>query len=70
MLGNPKFKYDDPVQFKINNTIKVGKIAIIDAYGTFRYSEDVCYDIYVESDNCLYKHIHEQYVKPYEDISK
>jgi len=70
MLGKPKFKYDDPVQFSINGKVKIGKIAIIDAYGTFRYSEDVCYDIYVESDNCLYKHIQEQYVEPYEDINK
>ncbi len=67
MLGHPKFKYETPVQFSIDHVTKIGKIAIIDAYGTFQYSDDVCYDIYVESENCLYKHIQEKYVEPFNE---
>ena len=36
---------------------KVGKIDIIDPYGTFEQREEPSYDILVEEDNCLYKHI-------------
>ena len=61
MLGKPKFKYGDKVRFKVNDTIeKVGKIYIIDKLGTFFDKSDVCYDIMVEEENCLYKHFNEK----------
>ena len=62
MIGKPKFKYNDDVQFIFNSEIKYGKIYIIDKYGTFEDDSDVSYDIFVEQNNCLYKHINEKYV--------
>ena len=59
MLGKPKFNYGDIVKFICNSEEKIGKIDIIDAYGTFADSSDVSYDILVEKDNCLYKNIRE-----------
>ena len=57
MLGKPKFKYCDKVRFKVTDEVeKVGKIEIIDKWGTFFDKSDVCYDIRVEEENCLYKH--------------
>ena len=63
MIGKPKFKYNDNVKFTyINSEVKYGVIYIIDKYGTFEDDSDVSYDIFVEKDNCLYKHINEKYV--------
>lgn len=59
MLGSPKYTYDDEVKFIINGKEVRGKVAIIDAYGTFEQNEEVSYDIFVESENTLYKHIRE-----------
>lgn len=59
MLGKPKYDYDDNVRFIINGKEVCGKVAIIDAYGTFEQDEEVSYDILVESENTLYKHIRE-----------
>lgn len=63
MKGFPKFLYKQNVQFEFNNEVKEGFIYIIDKYGTFFDDSDVSYDIMVESENCLYKHINEKYVK-------
>ena len=61
MLGKPKFECGDKVRFKVNDTIeKVGEIYIIDKWGTFFDKSDVCYDIMVEEENCLYKHFNEK----------
>lgn len=63
MIGKPKFKYNDNVKFTyVNSEVKCGVIYIIDKYGTFEDDSDVSYDIFVENDNCLYKHINEKYV--------
>jgi hypothetical protein len=63
MIGKPKFKYNDNVKFTyVNSEVKYGVIYIIDKYGTFEDDSDVSYDIFVENDNCLYKHINEKYV--------
>ena len=62
MIGKPKFKYNDDVKFIFNSETKYGKIYIIDKYGTFEDDSDVSYDIFVEQNNCLYKHINEKYV--------
>lgn len=50
MLGKPKYKYQDEVQFKIGNKVKTGKVYIIDKYGTFEDDSDVSYDIMVDND--------------------
>ena len=62
MIGKPKFKKDDSVNFTYNGKLKVGTIYIIDAYGTFFDSSDVSYDIYVKDERILYKHIREDKV--------
>ena len=63
MLGYPKFNYHEEVEFKINDEKLVGVIEIIDSYGTFFQQEEVSYDIYVKSNNTLYKHIKESKVE-------
>lgn len=63
MLGKPKFKRDDKVQFTFQDKIIVGKVYIIDEYGTFEDDSDVSYDIMVDEENCLYKHVREDYIK-------
>ncbi|MGN0282869.1 MAG: hypothetical protein ACI4B3_11335 [Prevotella sp.] len=58
MKGYPKYKVGDNVSFTINNETRNGFIYIVDAYGAFGF-DDVSYDILVETENCLYKHIEE-----------
>ena len=62
MKGNPKYTYGQSVKFKLGNTAKEGIVYIIDPCGTFEDPSDVSYDILVENENCLYKHIREDYV--------
>lgn len=62
MIGKPKFKVNDSVNFIIGNTKRIGTVFIVDKYGTFEDNSDVSYDIFVESENMLYKHINEKYV--------
>ena len=64
MIGKPKYNYGETVTFQTHKGFKIGTIAIIDKYGTFEQNNDVSYDIYVETENCLYKHIQEKYVQP------
>ena len=59
MLGNPKYHYGDTVSFVIDNKVKTGTVYIVDEYGTFEDDSDVSYDIMVEEENTLYKHIKE-----------
>ena len=66
MIGKPKYNYGEKVSFQTEKGFKIGTIAIIDKYGTFEQREDVSYDILVETENCLYKHIPEQYVQPFQ----
>lgn len=62
MLGKPKYKEGTTVKFIVGNKLKTGVIWVVDKFGTFDYKEDVSYDIMVERENCLYKHIPEKYV--------
>lgn len=75
MIGKPKYKYGDDVQFNLTHEgttfTLTGKVEIIDAYGTFEDNSDVSYDIFVEEcptdiikGPCLFKHIKETNVKP------
>ena len=64
MIGKPKYKENDKVEFTIyENDTRIGVIYVVDKYGTFFDKSDVSYDIYVEEENTLYKHINEKYVK-------
>ena len=64
MIGKPKYKEDDKVEFEIyENEVRKGVIYVVDKYGTYFDKSDVSYDIYVEEENMLYKHINEKYVK-------
>lgn len=64
MIGKPKYKENDKVEFTIyENEVRKGVIYVVDKYGTFFDKSDVSYDIYVEEENMLYKHINEKYVK-------
>lgn len=62
MLGKPKYKVGDTVKFIFGNELKTGSVFVVDKYGTFDNSTDVSYDILVEDENVLYKHIQEKYV--------
>ncbi len=63
MKGNPKFKIGDLVTFDFGKNNKfTGEIYIVDKYGTFEDPSDVSYDIFVKEENCLYKHIREDFV--------
>lgn len=62
MLGKPKFKLGENVEFKFNNDIKEGSILVVDKYGTFEDKSDVSYDIFVEHENMIYKHINQKYI--------
>lgn len=62
MRGKPKYKEGTMVKFIIGDELKTGHIFVVDKYGTFADPTDVSYDIMVESENMLYKHIPEKYV--------
>ena len=58
VLGKPKYSHSDTVEFTWGeDCIKTGQIHVVDAYGTFEQSAEPSYDVLVEDDNCLYKHI-------------
>ena len=57
--GNPRYMRGDIVRMKWDDAEKIGKISVVDAYGTFGQNEEPSYDIFVEEDNCIYKHIME-----------
>lgn len=64
MIGKPKYKENDKVEFSLSeNEVHKGVIWIVDELGTFFDKSDVSYDIFVEEENMLYKHINEKYVK-------
>lgn len=62
MRGKPKYKEGTMVKFVIGDELKTGYIFVVDKYGTFADPSDVSYDIMVESENMIYKHIQEKYV--------
>lgn len=60
MIGRPKYKAFDEVEFSFNEgEVHKGTVWIVDEYGTFLDKSDVSYDIYVEEENMIYKHIPE-----------
>ena len=67
MLGKPKYKENDLVEFQWlkDKPNKVGIVYIVDKWGTLSDNSDVSYDILVKEENMLYKHISERYVVKY-----
>lgn len=64
MIGKPKYKELDKVEFAfIEGEVHKGVVWIVDKYGTYFDKSNVSYDIYVEEENMIYKHINEKYVK-------
>lgn len=51
------FKVGDLVTFQWDDTLKDGIILVVDAYGTFESPNIPSYDIMVENENMLYKHV-------------
>ena len=49
-----KYNYQEKVEFKFNDSTKVGYIEIIDRFGTFEQSDEPSYDIMSYEDACLY----------------
>lgn len=62
MIGHPKYKREDIVSFKFKDKVKTGTVYIVDSYGTFEQNEEPSYDILVETENTLYKHVRESLV--------
>lgn len=67
-VKEPDYKLNDIVSFMCNDEKKTGKVYIVDRYGTFEQDEEPSYDVLVESDNCLYKHIRESWILKDENI--
>ncbi len=64
MRGKPKYKAFDKVEFKFSEgEVHNGVIWTVDKYGTYFDKSDVSYDIYVEEEKMIYKHINEKNVK-------
>lgn len=69
MIGKPKFKYGDVVEFMYNNEKIVGTVEIIDSYGTYFDKSDVSYDIMCDNykgQPMFFKHVREDGVKKHE----
>ena len=59
----PDYNLGDKVYFYIEDEpVREGVIFVVDAHGTFEQHEEPSYDIMVESENCLYKHIRESLI--------
>ena len=54
---NPSCKVGDEITFFCGNTQKKGVVMIVDAHGTFDNPGIPSYDILVEEENMLYKHV-------------
>ena len=54
---NPSYKVGDEITFFCGNTQKKGVVMIVDAHGTFDNPGIPSYDILVEEENMLYKHV-------------
>lgn len=61
-MPEPKYNQGDIVRFEINDDVKTGEVFIVDKHGTFEQNEESSYDIMVEEENILYKHIRESWI--------
>ncbi len=58
------YKVGDEVMFTLNGIKREGIVFIVDANGIFERPKVPSYDIWVESENMLYKHV------PYDMVCK
>lgn len=68
IIAPPKYHHRDKVKFRKyieDEDTLIGVIEIIDAHGTFEQDEEPSYDIFVEEENCIYKHIRESWIAGY-----
>ena len=56
-FSKTSWKVGDEVTFFCGNTQKKGVVLIVDAHGTFDNPGIPSYDIFVEEENMLYKHV-------------
>ena len=59
------FKVGDQVTFLCGDVLKEGIVLVVDALGTFECPNIPSYDIIVEEENMLYKHVKCDLVKSY-----
>lgn len=57
VIGSPRYKRGDMVKLVCDGAEKTGEIYVVDAFGTFEQNEEPSYDIHIEDERCLYKHI-------------
>ncbi len=72
MIGKPKYKIGQIVSFEVDmrnrstqevvTETKEGLIVVVDTYGTFEDNTDVSYDVFVSDENCIYKHVREDFI--------
>lgn len=62
VLGRPKYKGWDVVQFEWKGAVKTGCICTVDAYGTFEQDLEPSYDVFVQEENCVFKHVSESMI--------
>ena len=60
--GKPRYEWNEHVMFDFNGKLFVGKIVVVDSFGTFEQNEEPSYDIFCEKENTLYKHVRESQV--------
>lgn len=63
IVGKPKYKRGDVVQFDWYGSTKIGSICIIDAYGTFEQCLEPSYDIFIQDENYICKHVGESMIQ-------
>ena len=58
---HPKYTFEDKVLFEVTkDKILMGKIEVVDCFGTFEQDKEPSYDIFVKGESGgLYKHIRE-----------
>ena len=56
-IGFPKFQIGDVVKIKWDDVEKIGTINVVDANGTLEQCKEPSYDIVIDEDNWLCKHI-------------
>lgn len=62
-LGHPKYRRGDIVNtIGRSGDIVCGIVEIVDPYGTSEQTDEPSYDLLVDSENCLYKHIRESQI--------
>lgn len=61
-IKDPEYGLGDIITFKFDGNSKTGYVYVLDAYGTFEQDEEPSYDVMVEEENCLYKHVRESLI--------